>query len=118
MEADILKALKFELGGPTVKTFLRHVCFIDFILLVLNGLVVVPCFFLACWLTANFCVCRRFSRVAQEGVDVSLTHASTYLLQLFGSLIAILLLYSILNIYFQNTHLHADPFSFNGCAIY
>lgn len=30
MEADILKALKFELGGPTVKTFLRHVhvCFI------------------------------------------------------------------------------------------
>lgn len=45
MEADILKALKFELGGPTVKTFLRHVCFIDFILLVLNGLVVVPFFF-------------------------------------------------------------------------
>ncbi|KAG4953573.1 hypothetical protein JHK82_039192 [Glycine max] len=36
MEADILKALKFELGGPTVKTFLR-----------------------------------RFSRVAQEGVDTS-----------------------------------------------
>lgn len=26
MEADILKSLKFELGGPTVKTFLRHVC--------------------------------------------------------------------------------------------
>jgi len=26
MEADILKALKFELGGPTVKTFLRFVC--------------------------------------------------------------------------------------------
>jgi len=25
MEADILKALRFELGGPTVKTFLR--CF-------------------------------------------------------------------------------------------
>jgi len=25
MEADILKALKFELGGPTVKTFLRCV---------------------------------------------------------------------------------------------
>jgi hypothetical protein len=34
MEADILKALKFELGGPTIKTFLRHVCFIDY----------VPCF--------------------------------------------------------------------------
>jgi hypothetical protein len=29
MEADILKALKFELGGPTIKTFLRHVCFIN-----------------------------------------------------------------------------------------
>ncbi|KAK2368113.1 shaggy protein kinase [Trifolium repens] len=24
MEADILKALKFELGGPTIKTFLRR----------------------------------------------------------------------------------------------
>lgn len=27
MEAEILKSLKFELGGPTVKTFLRHVSF-------------------------------------------------------------------------------------------
>ncbi|WVY90979.1 hypothetical protein V8G54_036493 [Vigna mungo] len=26
MEADILKALRFELGGPTVKTFLRRFC--------------------------------------------------------------------------------------------
>ncbi|CAJ1972741.1 unnamed protein product [Sphenostylis stenocarpa] len=26
MEADVLKALKFELGGPTVKTFLRRFC--------------------------------------------------------------------------------------------
>lgn len=24
MEAEILKSLKFELGGPIVKTFLRH----------------------------------------------------------------------------------------------
>ncbi|AES59369.2 carboxy-terminal domain cyclin [Medicago truncatula] len=31
MEADILKSLKFELGGPTIKTFLRHVCFIDYV---------------------------------------------------------------------------------------
>lgn len=31
MEAEILKTLKFELGGPTIKTFLRHVCFIDYV---------------------------------------------------------------------------------------
>lgn len=29
MEADILKSLKFELGGHTINTFLSHVCFID-----------------------------------------------------------------------------------------
>ena len=26
MEADILKSLKFEMGNPTVKTFLRYHC--------------------------------------------------------------------------------------------
>jgi len=71
MEADVLMALKFELGAPTVRTFLRCVyllilwpCSID--------LSCFCCFLLACWFTL-FALrwCRRFCGVGQEGVDVS-----------------------------------------------
>lgn len=48
MEADILKALRFELGGPTVKTFLRCVflCWLyDLVALVYFVLVVLSWLF-------------------------------------------------------------------------
>lgn len=72
MEADILKALRFELGGPTVKTFLRCVflCWLyDLVALVYFVLVVLS------WLFGSLFTlcrgCRRFCRVGQEGIDVS-----------------------------------------------
>lgn len=33
MEVEILKSLKYEVGYPTVKTFLRHECCTDFLFL-------------------------------------------------------------------------------------
>jgi len=69
MEADILKALRFELGGPTVKTFLR--CFS---LLVMWYCVALVYLVLAWRFDSHLmlcCGCRRFCRVGQEGIDVS-----------------------------------------------
>ncbi|XP_017429089.1 putative cyclin-A3-1 isoform X1 [Vigna umbellata] len=72
MEAEILKALRFELGGPTVKTFLRCVflCWLyDVVALVYLVLVVLS------WLFGSLFTlcrgCRRFCRVGQEGIDTS-----------------------------------------------
>ncbi|XP_068475812.1 putative cyclin-A3-1 isoform X1 [Phaseolus vulgaris] len=71
MEADVLMALKFELGAPTVRTFLRCVsllilwaCSVD--------LSCFSCFLLACWFTLYALRwCRRFCGVGQVGVDTS-----------------------------------------------
>jgi len=69
MEADILKSLKFELGGPTIKTFLRHVCFIDYVSLYVEWYY---CFCILAHISFSFSVCRRFiTKVGLEGVDVS-----------------------------------------------
>lgn len=51
MEAEILKALKFELGGPTVKSFLRCVSFVDSMFLFVLIWHVLEFFPLACWFT-------------------------------------------------------------------
>lgn len=74
MEAEILKALKFELGGPTVKTFLRCVSLLNLCPCCVN-FACFSCFCLGILAHRSVCfcllVCRRFSRVGQEGVDVS-----------------------------------------------
>ncbi|KAG4931589.1 hypothetical protein JHK86_048550 [Glycine max] len=51
MEADILKSLRYELGVPTVKTFLRCVPLLILCPYVALILVVLVAFFLACCFT-------------------------------------------------------------------
>lgn len=65
MEAEILKALKFELGGPTVKTFLRCVSLLNLCPCCVN-FACFSCFCLGILAHHSVCfcllVCRRFLR--------------------------------------------------------
>lgn len=74
MEADILLALQFELGRPTINTFLRLDCVMKqmCLLIILIGCMVHRPHFVCFCLFFMLGLCRRFSRVAQEDFKVSL----------------------------------------------
>ena len=68
MEFDVLKFLKYEVGNPTIKTFLRY--FNATLLLCLYAHETKICIHVANLIVPFLVGCRRFARVAKEDYNV------------------------------------------------